>query len=131
MFCASCGKETESTAKFCPHCGTGIVLGHDVQVGLDQRSHILQEVCQMCNQSVSEVRYIEFYQNIGYLVARSQRSVKGKLCKKCIKQYFWKFSITTLFLGWWGVISFFATAFFLLNNIFRYLMTLSMKSDAV
>ena len=35
--------------------------------------------------------------------------------------------MTTLFLGWWGVISLIVTPFFLLNNIFRYLMAWSLR----
>jgi hypothetical protein len=36
-------------------------------------------------------------------------------------RYFSSYSLTTLFLGWWGVISFVVTPFILLNNIFQYL----------
>src|SRR5262249_39751325 len=33
---------------------------------------------------------------------------------------FWGNTLTTLFLGWWGVLSFFATPFILINNVARY-----------
>jgi hypothetical protein len=76
--------------------------------------------CQFCGVG-AETRYVEFHQNVGLLVARLHSSVKGHLCKACISHHFWGKTATTLFLGWWGVISFFATPFILLNNVVRYL----------
>jgi hypothetical protein len=30
------------------------------------------------------------------------RSVKGRLCRRCIRRTFWRFTPVTLLLGWWG-----------------------------
>jgi len=79
--------------------------------------------CQTCG-SLSQTRYIKFYKNIGMLIMRRYYFVEGKLCKSCINRYFWNYSLVTLFLGWWGTISFFVTPLILLNNIGRYLFTL-------
>jgi hypothetical protein len=73
-------------------------------------------VCQICGVE-APTKYVEFSQNIGALFMRFSTSIKGNLCKYCINHYFWSFTGTTLVYGWWGVISFFVTPFFLLNNI--------------
>jgi hypothetical protein len=52
--------------------------------------------------------------------------VEGNLCKSCIHQYFWQFTTVSLFLGWWGIISFLATPVFILNNLVRYVLCLGM-----
>lgn len=59
---------------------------------------------------------------------RFSKEVKGNLCKDCSNKYFWPFTLTTLFLGWWGVISFFVTLYTIPNNIGCYLRTLSLES---
>ena len=49
------------------------------------------------------------------------------MCTSCIHETFWQFTLTTVALGWWGIISFIVTPFFLLNNLFRYLFCLGME----
>lgn len=83
-------------------------------------------ICQGCGLE-AETKHVAFYQNIGALVVRFPSSIEGNLCKSCIHSHFWKMSGTTLFLGWWGMISFIVTPFFLLNNVFRYLFCLGME----
>ena len=68
-----------------------------------------------------------FYQNIGALLMRFTKRIDGNLCKSCIHKYFWEFTLITLILGWWGVISFLTTLFYIPNNIIRYLFSLSLK----
>jgi len=81
--------------------------------------------CQCCGIE-APTQKIAFYQNIGALVMRFSKSVEGNLCKNCIHKNFWKMTGTTLFLGWWGMISLIVTPLFLLNNTFRYLFALPM-----
>lgn len=83
--------------------------------------------CQSCGRE-AQTKYVEYYQNIGVLIMRFSKKVKGHLCKVCSNKFFWSFTGTTLFLGWWGVISFFVTLFILPNNIIRYLGTLGLES---
>jgi len=66
--------------------------------------------CQSCGRE-AQTKYVEYYQNIGVLILRFSKEVKGHLCKECTNKYFWSFTGKTLFLGWWGVISFFITLF--------------------
>jgi len=81
--------------------------------------------CEECN-AWAETRHVVFYYNIGLLVMRFHKSLDATLCKSCIHRSFWKFTALNLFLGWWGIISFFCTIGFLLNNTIRYLGCLSM-----
>jgi hypothetical protein len=81
--------------------------------------------CQGCGVE-AETRYVSFHQNIGAFALRFHSSVDGWLCKSCIHRHFWGKTLTTLVLGWWGVISFIVTPFILLNNIGRYLFCLGM-----
>lgn len=83
-------------------------------------------ICQDCGIE-AETRYVSFHQNIGALFVRFPSSIEGKLCKSCIHKHFWKMSTTTMFLGWWGTISFCVTPFFLINNVCRYLFCLGMS----
>jgi hypothetical protein len=83
-------------------------------------------ICQDCGVEAT-TKYVEFYQNIGLLVVRFPSSIRGSICKSCIHKHFWKMTVTTLFLGWWGMISLIFTPFYLLNNVGRYLFCLGMK----
>lgn len=58
------------------------------------------------------------------IFARRYHKVEGELCGRCIERYFWSFTAATLFLGWWGTISFLVSPFILLANIFEYLNAL-------
>ena len=82
-------------------------------------------ICQSCGVE-APTKYVAFYQNIGALVMRFSKSAEGNLCKSCIHGTFWQFTLTTLVLGWWGLISLIVSPFFILNNVFRYLFCLAM-----
>ncbi len=86
--------------------------------------------CQSCGDS-GPTKHVVFYQNIGMVIMRSSKTVEGELCKACINQVFWKFTLTTAVLGWWGMISLIVTPLFLINNIGRFLGTISMKPHAI
>lgn len=82
--------------------------------------------CKSCGMP-AETTYVAFYENIGMLVMRKSKSIKGNLCKHCINYYFWNMTGKTMLLGWWGTISLFVTPFILLNNIFRFIFTFDME----
>jgi hypothetical protein len=82
--------------------------------------------CQTCGTE-APTRYVEFHQNIGALVMRFHKSIKGNMCKSCINSYFWRFTLTTLAVGWLGVISLVLAPIFVINNVVRYLSCLSLK----
>jgi hypothetical protein len=81
--------------------------------------------CQACGVR-AETRYVEFYQNIGAIIIRFSKCVRGDLCKSCIHRYFWEVTSINLMLGWWGIISFFLNIGFIINNVVRYLSCLNM-----
>jgi hypothetical protein len=84
--------------------------------------------CQACGADAPS-KYVEFYQNIGALVIRFGKTLRGNLCKGCINKYFWQYTLICLVAGWWGIISFFVNWFCLINNIVRYLGTLSLPAE--
>lgn len=85
--------------------------------------------CQNCNKQ-APVKEVSFKQNIGLLFVRFHRHISGYLCKDCIDEYFWKMSIITFFLGWWGVISFFTTPIYLIGNVCSYLGSIRLPHPA-
>ena len=48
------------------------------------------------------------------------------MCKRCIRKYFWEFTLINFTLGWWGMISIIVTPFFILNNVIRFLCCLGL-----
>jgi hypothetical protein len=82
--------------------------------------------CQSCGVE-APTKYVSYHQNIGALVMRFSKSVEGHLCKNCVHKHFWSLTGTTALLGWWGLISFIVTPFFLLNNVVRYGLCLGME----
>ena len=85
--------------------------------------------CQCCG-NYAPTSYVEFYQNIGALVARFSKSVKGELCKGCINTYFFKYTLTTAAIGWFGMISAIVTPCFIVNNTYYYFRSFGMKADS-
>lgn len=86
-------------------------------------------ICQYCGVE-APTKYVDFHQNIGVLFIRFGKSIDGQLCKTCIHHHFWSMTTTTILLGWWGLISFFLTPIFLVNNVVRYLFSLGMEPVA-
>jgi len=85
--------------------------------------------CQSCGVE-APTRYVEFYQNIGAVVIRFSKSIKGNLCRNCISKHFWPLTLTTFFVGWLGIVSLIITPFILLNNIIRFLLTRSLEAPS-
>ena len=86
-------------------------------------------ICQSCGIE-APTKYVALYQNIGLLVLRLGKSIEGELCKPCISSHFWSFTLTTMFLGPWGVISLILAPIFVINNTFRYLGAMSLEPPA-
>ena len=84
--------------------------------------------CQVCGAN-APVKYVEFHQNVGALVVRFHRSVKGNLCKSCIHSKYWSMTGTTLAVGWLGTISLVLAPVFVVSNTVRYIGCLGMPSS--
>lgn len=72
--------------------------------------------CQVCER-VAPVAQVTLYRNIGMLVARQWSSVSGLMCRDCARSQWWSHTVVTMVVGWWGIISFFANIFAVLNNV--------------
>jgi len=126
MICKKCQEDNNINAKFCRKCG--IELTNNNMGSVDYYFHKQKNKCQSCG-NMSPVKYVKFYENIGMLIQRQYRNIEGNMCRECIDKYFWEYTLKTLFLGWWGMISFCVTPFILLNNVGRYILTLGLKSE--
>jgi hypothetical protein len=75
--------------------------------------------CNSCGQEAA-VRDVEFGMEIGLVVARLYQHKKGRMCPECISSTFWTYTLTTLALGWWGLVSFFVSPVVIVMNIISY-----------
>src|SRR5262245_10638954 len=82
--------------------------------------------CQFCGVE-APTRKVVFYQNIGALVMRFSREIKGKSCKRCMIKYFLQYTLITMAVGWLGIISAIVSPFFVLNNLFYFLKNIRME----
>jgi hypothetical protein len=71
--------------------------------------------CQVC-KSRPAVANGNFVANIGLVVMRFTYRMSAAVCSRCLHLQFAKYQAINLFLGWWGVISFFATPIFIVMN---------------
>ena len=73
-------------------------------------------ICQSCGVE-APTRKVFFVQHIGAVVMFFHKRIGGLFCRNCVNKYFSEYTLKTLFLGWWGVISVFATPIVLLIDI--------------
>ncbi len=83
-------------------------------------------ICQACGVE-APVKYVEFRQNIGALVMRFSKEVKGNLCKSCVHSHFWSMTLINLSIGWLGYISIVLAPGFSIINIIQYLGALGLE----
>ena len=62
------------------------------------------------------------------MLVRWHQTVSGNLCKSYAWRYFWRFTLTTLLLGWWSGTSFWATLFALPSNVRHFAGCLTMEA---
>jgi hypothetical protein len=72
--------------------------------------------CQVCG-AAGKTAEVHFRQNIGMLIARREANIHGLLCANCVSQYFWKMTLTTLAVGWLGMISVIIAPIYIILNI--------------
>ncbi len=78
--------------------------------------------CCSCGRR-APTRDVIFYMNIGLIAARLSYTHEGPTCSGCIHSTFWQYTLTTLAIGWLGIISFCITPFILIGNTFVYCTT--------
>jgi len=76
-------------------------------------------ICQSCGVE-APTRKVFFVQHIGAVVMFFHKRIGGLFCRNCVNKYFGQYTLTTLFLGWWGIISLFATPVVLIIDIVNY-----------
>jgi len=125
MYCTSCGTKKSKLQKFCSKCGMKSEFQIE-QNNKNQSANMLEDkkspVCEVCLLS-KPTNYIDLHQSIGIIVVRYYKHIDGKLCLDCSRYIFQRFTLNTLLLGWWSVISFLFTPFILINNTIRYLIS--------
>jgi hypothetical protein len=85
--------------------------------------------CDACGTH-APLANVTFRQNTGMLVMRQSRTYEGDMCKSCARSYFWKATVHTMFLGWWGTISFILTPIFIATNIANCFKTVGLDGKA-
>jgi hypothetical protein len=75
--------------------------------------------CVSCGRR-APLRDAYFCMNIGAIVLRFTWTHQGPTCASCIHGTFWKYTLTTLLVGWLGVISLFLAPIIILGNLFVY-----------
>ncbi|HVX86200.1 MAG TPA: hypothetical protein VH253_15560 [Phycisphaerae bacterium] len=85
--------------------------------------------CQACGRN-APTKHVRYYQNIGMLFMRQLRTVDGSFCKRCSRHFFLKLTGLTLVTGWWGLISAIMNPFLIINNVVRFVGTLSLAEGA-
>src|SRR5580658_6383697 len=82
-------------------------------------------ICQLCGIEAPS-RQVEFHQNVGALVMRFHRQIRGRLCKSCVHKKYWQMTGRTLAVGWLGFVSLVIAPIFIVSNTIRYLAVLGM-----
>src|SRR5262245_48375364 len=84
-------------------------------------------ICQSCGIEAPTQKVL-FVQHIGAIVMFFHKRIGGLFCRNCVNKYFGEYTLTTLLLGWWGIISVMATPVVLLINIFNYFRAWSLPA---
>jgi hypothetical protein len=66
---------------------------------------------------------VHLHRHIGVIVVLFHTRIRGVLCKPCLDVVFSETFFITLFAGWWGLVSVFATAFFVPFDLASYVLT--------
>jgi hypothetical protein len=81
--------------------------------------------CQQCGFEVP-TRFVTYFEEVGCIIVRFSKRHAGYFCKTCNRRAFWRSTLITLFFGWWGVVSFFASIFAMIWNTITFLRTISL-----
>jgi hypothetical protein len=84
-------------------------------------------LCERCGNDAPTKR-VNFYRNIGAIFIRFPQSTECCLCKPCVHEVFWKYTLINVTLGWWGMISVFLTPIYIVSNTIQYILCLGMPT---
>jgi hypothetical protein len=94
--------------------------------GRQEPEHAL--FCECCGREAPTIR-ASLNRHIGAIILMFHVSNESYLCKRCIASTFWRFTLVTLLLGWWGFLSMIITPIVLLNNVITYVRSLFMAHE--
>jgi len=86
--------------------------------------------CQTCG-SMRQTSPVSFTRNVGMLVVRQTKTLKGNLCKSCVIKNFWDFTVKNLLFGPWGTISMIVTPIYFVTNIVSYISAMNRLKGAM
>ena len=78
--------------------------------------------CQSCGLE-AEVDDVTILRLIGVIIAFQWSRRGGVMCKRCVDREIVPATLITMFMGWWGIISFFLTPIFLAVNAWNFIKT--------
>lgn len=84
------------------------------------------EFCDYCYVE-APTRRITFHQVIGAVFIFIHRRLQGNLCKSCINNHFWEFTLTSMFLGLFSPPSLIWMIYCVPANIIRYIRARDLK----
>jgi hypothetical protein len=96
---------------------------------LVKKPEIKPPYCQCCGTVAPTIR-VNINRHIGALLLMFHKSIRGYLCKLCIRRNFWEYTTVTLFLGWWGLVSLAVTPIVLINNIVVFIRSFFMPVES-
>jgi len=88
--------------------------------------------CEKC-QRIRPVKKLYFGYIMGFIVLGYGNVSSGHICAECAENLFWKYTAITLWLGWWGLRTFFMPIILIPANIINYIRAgeLRKSSDQV
>ena len=75
--------------------------------------------------------YASFHQNIGTLVMRFGKSIEGNMCSSCLSNNFWSYTLITVAVGWFGLISIVVAPIYVILNVVSCIRASSQISRAL
>jgi hypothetical protein len=107
--------DQREAAALCPVCGRDLRRMGDVESHL--YTHYAQEMadaCEVCGRKPTQT--YNFKSNSGFILARQVWGFSGRLCGVCSQGMFREFQARNITRGPWGIVSFFATIWYLITN---------------
>lgn len=96
---------------------------------MNKQSRRSSVLCQSCGRR-APLKHVVLCQNTALIVVRITHSVRGNLCKRCIRKHGIQLTLWTLFTGWCGPVSAILNITYIINNIAALLGTFSMGDGA-
>ena len=118
--------EPSGAPTLCPVCGIDLSLVASVEDHLRRHRREHRHHCQICGRwPTTEVA---FESNAGFLLRRVRYNFAGRVCKHCAIGVFREFQARNVAFGWWSLIGWFATWFYLVGNLIQYRRLRTLRS---